>query len=106
MSFKYDKDNLYIEFNQAKAKDIKLSKKKTLEEKEDDIYKNRIEFFKGHIETKKSNPKVYEDVDINFENLLHAYTQPNPRDYFYMKVFKKPYAEVIKDSKPQSMRDY
>ena len=47
-----------------------------------------------------------EDVDINFENLLHAYTQPNPRDYFYMKVFKKPYAEVIKDSKPQSMRDY
>ena len=28
MSFKYDKDNLYIEFNQAKAKDIKLSKKK------------------------------------------------------------------------------
>ena len=34
MSFKYDKDNLYIEFNQAKAKDIKLSKKKTLEEKE------------------------------------------------------------------------
>ena len=106
MSFKYDKDNLYIEFNQAKAKDIKLSKKKTLEEKEDDIYKNRIEFFKGHIETKKVNPKIYEDGDINFENLLHAYTQPNPRDYFYMKVFKKPYTEVIKDSKPQSMRDY
>ena len=26
MSFKYDKDNLYIEVNQAKAKDIKLSK--------------------------------------------------------------------------------
>ena len=72
MSFKYDKDNLYIEFNQAKAKDIKLSKKKTLEEKEDDIYKNRIEFFKGHIETKKVNPKIYEDVDINFRRLLRT----------------------------------
>ena len=29
----------------------------------------------------------------NFENLLHAWSQPNPKDYFYFKVFGKTFAE-------------
>ena len=45
MSFKYDKENLFKEFDVAKQKDIKLSKLDTLEDKENDVYKNRIQFF-------------------------------------------------------------
>ena len=52
MSFKYDKDNLFKEFEVAKQKDIKLSKKKLSTEKEVDRYDNRIQFFKEHIELK------------------------------------------------------
>ena len=44
MSFKYDKTNLFKEFEVAKNKDIALSKLDTLEEKENDVYKNRIQF--------------------------------------------------------------
>ena len=39
-TFEYTKEMLYSEFADAKAKDIKLSKKKTYEEKENDIHKN------------------------------------------------------------------
>ena len=55
MSFKYDKDNLFKEFKVAKQKDIALSKLDTLEEKENDVYKNRIQFLKEHIELKKTS---------------------------------------------------
>ena len=34
-------------------------------------------------------------VDVNFENLLEAWSAPNPRDHFYMKVFGKTYAEKM-----------
>ena len=66
MSFKYDKNNLFKEFEVAKNKDIALSKLDTLEDKENDVYKNRIQFLKEHIELKKTNPSYYSDVDINF----------------------------------------
>ena len=36
MTFKYDKDNLFKEFEVAKQKDIKISKAKTQDEKEND----------------------------------------------------------------------
>tara|TARA_B100000287_G_scaffold391981_1_gene404028 strand:- start:552 stop:869 length:318 start_codon:yes stop_codon:yes gene_type:complete len=105
MSFKYDKTNLFKEFDVAKQKDIKLSKLKTLEEKENDVYKNRIQFFKEHIELKKEHPEYYEDLDINFDNLLNAYLTPSPRDTFYKFVFGKSYAEVRADSIPTSVND-
>ena len=105
MSFKYDKTNLFKEFDVAKQKDIKLSKLKTLEEKENDVYKNRIQFLKDHIELKKTNPSYYSDVDINFDNLLSTYLTTNPRETFYQKVFGKSYAEVRADSEPQSVND-
>ena len=105
MSFKYDKDNLFKEFDVAKQKDIKLSKLDTLDEKENDVYKNRIQFLKEHIELKKTNPSYYSDVDINFDNLLSTYLTTNPRETFYQKVFGRSYAEVRADSEPQSVND-
>ena len=105
MSFKYDKENLFKEFDVAKQKDIKLSKLETLEEKEKDVYKNRIQFLKEHIELKKTNPSYYSDVDINFDNLLSTYLTTNPRETFYQKVFGRSYAEVRADSEPQSVND-
>ena len=105
MSFKYDKENLFKEFDVAKQKDIKLSKLETLEQKENDVYKNRIQFLKEHIELKKTNPSYYSDVDINFDNLLSTYLTTNPRETFYQKVFGKSYAEVRAESEPQSVND-
>ena len=105
MSFKYDKDNLFKEFEVAKQKDVALSKLDTLEDKENDVYKNRIQFLKEHIELKKTNPSYYSDLDINFDNLLSTYLTTNPRETFYQKVFGKSYAEVRADSIPQSVND-
>ena len=105
MSFKYDKTNLFKEFEVAKNKDIALSKLDNLEDKENDVYKNRIQFLKEHIELKKTNPSYYSDVDINFDNLLSTYLTTNPRETFYQKVFGKSYAEVRADSEPQSVND-
>jgi hypothetical protein len=91
----YDKDTLFKEFKDAKQKDILLSKKKKLEDKEVDIYTNRIQFFKDHIKNKSIHPRVYDNLDINFEELLLAYQSENPRDYFYMSVFGKSYAQKM-----------
>ena len=91
----YDKDTLFREFKDAKTKDIALSTKKKLEDREVDIYVNRIQFFKDHIRNKTLNPKVYDLLDINFNELLLAYESENPRDYFYMSVFDKTYSEKM-----------
>jgi hypothetical protein len=91
----YDKDTLFKEFKDAKSKDVALSTKKKLEDKEIDIYINRIQFFKDHIRNKTLNPKVYDLLDINFHELLLAYESDSPRDYFYMSVFGKNYAQKM-----------
>ena len=85
----YDKDTLFKEFKDAKLKDIELarvqlSKNKKVSEDtlETTVYVNRIQFFKDHIRNKTLNPRVYDLLDINFENLLKAYESENPRDYF------------------------
>ena len=106
MSFKYSKELLFKEFYAAKDKDIALSKKDTLEEKENDIYKNRIQFFKDHIELKQKHPEYYENVDIKFDKLLALYETENPRDAFYMSFFGKTYAEKRSESEPKSLKDY
>ena len=105
MSFKYDKTNLFKEFEVAKNKDIALSKLDTLEEKENDVYKNRIQFFKDHIELKKTNPSYYSDLDINFDSLLNVYLTTSPRDTFYQQVFGMSYAAKRAESIPQSVND-
>lgn len=93
MSFKYDKENLFKEFAVAKEKDVKLSKKKTQDEKEHDRYDNRIQFFKDHIKLEKEHPEYYSNVDIKFEKLLNLYLTPNPRDAFYKAFFGMTYAQ-------------
>tara|TARA_S200000501_G_scaffold150545_1_gene142004 strand:+ start:118 stop:435 length:318 start_codon:yes stop_codon:yes gene_type:complete len=105
MSFKYDKDNLFKEFEVAKQKDVALSKLDTLEDKENDVYKNRIQFLKEHIELKKTNPSYYSELDINFDALLNVYLTTNPRDTFYQQVFGMSYAEKRAESVPQSVND-
>jgi len=91
--FRYSKELLFKEFDAAKEKDVALSKKETREEKELDIYKNRIQFFYDHIELKKKHPEYYELVDIKFDKLLALYETPNPRDAFYMAFFGVTYAQ-------------
>jgi len=93
MSFKYDKDNLFKEFYIAKDKDIALSKKTTLEDKENDIHTNRIQFMKDHVALKKEHPEYYDLVDINFDSLLATYQTKDPRDTFYRQVFGKSYLQ-------------
>ena len=85
----YCKENLYAEFDVATSKDQKGKKEK---------YDNRIQFFKDHIELRKTNPQYYDGVDVNFTNLLEAWSAPNPRDHFYMKVFGKTYADKMAES--------
>jgi hypothetical protein len=91
----YDKDTLFREFRDAKTKDIALSTKKKLEDKEIDIYSNRIQFFKDHIKNKSVNPMTYDNLDVNFEELLKAYESESPRDYFYFSVFGKSYQQKM-----------
>ena len=105
MSFKYDKDNLFKEFDVAKQKDIKLSKLDTLEEKENDVYKNRIQFLREHIALKKEHPEYYSELDINFDSLLNVYLTPSPRDTFYQQVFGMSFAAKRAESIPQSVND-
>ena len=101
MTFKYDKDNLFKEFEVAKQKDFKLSKKQKQDDIENDYFTNRIQYMKDHIELKKTNPNYYEYVDINFDNLLKAYESVNPRDYFYMSVFGKTYSQKMREEESE-----
>ena len=86
--FEYTKEMIFAEFKEATAKDEK-SKKPS--------YKHRIAMLKDFVDLKKSNPQSLDNVDINFENLLHAWSQPNPKDYFYMKVFGKTFEQKKKE---------
>ena len=89
----YSKETLNAEFSVAKSKDTKGKK---------EIYDNRIQFLKDHIELKKNKPQYYEGVEIKFSNLLSAYLQVNPIDAFYKVGFGKTYAEVMADkNKPE-----
>ena len=93
----YSKETLFAEFDVATKKD--QSKKK-------EIYDNRIQFFKDHIELRKTNPQYYDGVDVNFTNLLEAWSAPSPRDHFYMTVFGKSYSEKMAESElEKSERD-
>lgn len=105
-SFRYDKETLYKEFNNAKQKDIALSKKKLLSDKENDIHVNRIALLKEYIDLQKSEPDVFEFVDMNFQKLLEVYETPDPRNTFYKSVFGVSYEAKQAESQVKSMADY
>lgn len=96
MSFNYTKETLFAEFDVAKQKDIKLSKKKSLFDKENDKHDNRVQFCKDHIQLKKEHPEYYDGLDVNFDNLLLAYQSVNPLDHFYNTIFGMSYAEKMR----------
>tara|TARA_A100001015_G_C14987319_1_gene712176 strand:+ start:421 stop:762 length:342 start_codon:yes stop_codon:yes gene_type:complete len=98
MSFNYSKETLFAEFDVAKQKDIKLSKKKSQFDRENHKFDNRIQFFKDHIKLKAEKPEYYSGLDINFEKLLEAWSSPSPIDTFYNTVFGMSYAEKMRIS--------
>ena len=85
----YSKETLFAEFEVVTQKDTKGKKEK---------YDNRIQFCKDHIELRKNHPEYYDGIDINFTNLLEAWSAPNPRDHFYQKVFGKTFAEKMAET--------
>jgi len=98
--FRYDKDNLFKEFDIAKQKDFELMKN------DKEVYTNRIQFCKDHVELKKQHPEYYELLDIKFDNLLLMYQSPSPDDYFYKKYFNMTKAEYYaKKRKSESDSD-
>ena len=81
-----DKETIFEEFKIAKQKDLQQS---TTDEPYEDVFTNRLQLLNSHKVAKKSNPKMYRNLDINFDNLILAYSSPVPVDYFYKKVFGK-----------------
>ena len=81
-----DKQTLFNEFKIAKQKDLQQS---TTNEPYEDVFTNRLQLLNSHKVAKKSNPKMYRNLDINFDNLILAYSSPVPVDHFYKKVFGK-----------------
>ena len=79
-----DKQTLFDEFKIAKEKDIAKS---TTSEPYEDCFTNRLELLKSHRDAKKSHPSQYRNLDVNFDNLILAYSAPVPVDHFYKKVF-------------------
>ena len=79
-----DKQTLFEEFKIAKEKDLQKS---TTSEPYEDCFTNRLNLLKSHKDAKKSNPKMYRHLDINFDNLILAYSSPVPVDYFYNRIF-------------------
>lgn len=88
-TFRYDKEMLFTEFGYAKEKDIKLGKGD-----DNKVHTNRIKFLKEMIDLEVKMPEVFENVNVNFRNLLLAYESKNPRDHFYKSVFGKSFEQV------------
>ena len=88
-TFRYDKEMLFKEFDDAKQKDIKLGKGD-----DNKIHTNRVKYLKEMIDLEAKMPEVFEFVKINFKRLLLAYESPNPRDHFYKSVFGKTFEQV------------
>jgi len=91
-TFKYDKDSIFTEFNDAKAKDTKLGKGD-----DNKVHTNRIKFLRDMIDLEAKMPEVFSYVNINFKNLLNVYLTQDPRLTFYMKVFGKGPDQMMAD---------
>ena len=91
-----DKMTIFEEFKIAKNKDIAKSKTKPPYE---NVFTNRIALLKSHRDAKKSHPKSYRHLDINFDNLILAYSAPVPVDHFYKTIFNKTLSEYEHDKR-------
>lgn len=97
-----DKQTIFEEFKVAKEKDLAMSK---TPEPYEDVYTNRLALLKSHQNAKKSNPKLYRHLDINFDNLIKAYSCQYPIDYFYNVVFGKSYKQYQFDKIIEEMTE-
>ena len=97
-----DKETIFNEFKVAKQKDLAMSK---TPEPYEDVYTNRLALLKSHQNAKKSNPKLYRHLDINFDNLIKAYSCQYPIDYFYNVVFGKSYKQYQFDKIIEEMTE-
>ena len=57
--------------------------------------KKKVEYLIGHRDAEKSNPNLYAHLSINWDNLITAWSDKNPRDYFYKKVFGRTFEEQM-----------
>jgi len=90
------KEQVFDEFKIAKDKDIAKSKS---EPPYENVFTNRLNVLRSHRDAKKSHPKSYRHLDINFDNLILAYSAPVPVDHFYKKVFGKSLSEYEHDKR-------
>jgi len=90
------KESIFEEFKIAKQKDLKESKNP---EPYEDCFKHRIAFLKSHKEAKKTNPNLYRNLDIKWDNLISAYSTQYPIDTFYKVVFGLTYSEYLHKKK-------
>ena len=90
------KEQIFDEFKIAKDKDIAKSTSKPPYE---NVFTNRLNVLRSHLDAKKSHPKSYRHLDINFENLILAYSAPVPVDHFYKTIFNKTLSEYEHDKR-------
>ena len=96
------KEQIFDEFKIAKEKDIAKS---TTKPPYENVFTNRLNVLRSHRDAKKSHPKSYRHLDINFDNLILAYSAPVPVDHFYKTVFGKTLSEYTHDKRIEDMTE-
>lgn len=96
------KQSIFKEFDVARQKDVAKSKQP---EPREEVFTNRLAVLKSHQDAKKSNPNAYMNIDINFDNLIKAYTSASPLDAFYKVVFGKTYDEYLYEKQIEEQKD-
>ena len=96
------KEQVFDEFNIAKNKEIAKSTSKPPYE---NVFTNRLNVLKSHRDAKKSHPKSYRHLDINFDNLILAYSAPVPVDHFYKTVFGKSLSQYTHDKRIEDLTE-
>ena len=57
--------------------------------------KKKVVYLEEHRDAEKSNPNQYRHLSINWDNLITAWSDKNPRDYFYKKIFGRTFEEQM-----------
>ena len=96
------KEQIFDEFKIAKDKDIAKS---TTKPPYENVFTNRLNVLKSHRDAKKSHPKSYRHLDINFDNLILAYSAPVPVDHFYKTVFGKSLSQYTPDKRIEDLTE-
>ena len=67
--------------------------------------KKKVEYLIGHRDANKSHPNQYRHISVNWDNLIKAWSSPNPRDHFYKVVFGRTYDEQMAFEAAQDGKD-